>query len=568
MKKKSFIRELFAFLLIMMVLLFTILGVFLFSSYEILEKEIKDSTDAFLKIYSNEISNSIMKMDDAIKTITAQTVELAKLKSEDESERVLASITLHNFMTQLVAGNELVDALVVYMEDHDICLDAISGVIRYPQKNQLREYAIRALNDETIENVTWQFVTMDGLVYLYKPVKYNGRIIVLFTQLKQLLSSLETQENSNRFIFLTDPSGEIGKVWGNENEEIQELSNISEIDKKSYYTMSNPIGSEQLYLHCYTVKDGILEQTHTGMIVVAIMVVVAVAFMLFFLYFTKTQIIQPMKIMIHTMECIKNGDYEKRMQGEFHSKEFELAQLTTNQMVEEIIGLKIQAYEECIQLQDMQLRSIRLQLKPHFFLNALTTISSLSGQGKNTQIKEYIDVLSKNIRYMFGAGFHTVSIRDEIKHVENYFEMQELKYPGCVFYLIDLPEELADWKIPQMLIHTFIENEYKYSVQMDSMLTVLIKVSKETYQDEEMLLLEIEDDGKGYPEDVLSYMNGLSKKEDGEGNRIGLWSIRRMMELMYERKNLVILENREPHGCLNRIYIPKQPEHEIEEKMM
>lgn len=93
----------------------------------------------------------------------------------------------------------------------------------------------------------------------------------------------------------------------------------------------------------------------------------------------------------------------------------------------------------------------RLQIRPHFFLNAMTTISSLSQREKNREIQRYIDALSKNIRYMFQSGLHTVTLGEEIRHIENYFEMQELNYPDCVFYYIDIPKELEMWKIPQML---------------------------------------------------------------------------------------------------------------------
>jgi len=207
-----------------------------------------------------------------------------------------------------------------------------------------------------------------------------------------------------------------------------------------------------------------------------------------------------------------------------------------------------------------------MQLKPHYFLNALTTISSLSGQNKNGQIKIFIDALSKNVRYMFRAGFHTVPINEEIKHVENYFEMQDLKYPNCIFYLIDIPKELKEWKIPQMLIHTFVENEYKHAVSIDVTLTILIKISKQVYKEEEMLLIEIEDDGKGYPKEVLNYMNGLTERTNEKGSRIGLWGLKRMMEIMYDRNDLVFLKNIEPHGCLNRIYVPKNAKHELLEE--
>jgi sensor histidine kinase YesM len=273
-----------------------------------------------------------------------------------------------------------------------------------------------------------------------------------------------------------------------------------------------------------------------------------------------------MELMINDMERIKDGEYENRIDGNFSSKEFQMLQETINRMVDEIVGLKIQTYEKFIALQDMELKSIRLQLKPHFFLNALTTILSLNSQNKDIQIKNYIEALSKNVRYMFRAGFHTVTIKEEIRHVENYFEMQELKYPECIFYLIDLPQELEEWKIPQMLIHTFIENEYKYAVSMDTTLTILIKVSRQQYKGEETLLIELEDDGKGYPKEVLDYMNGITEKTSEKGERIGLWSIKRMMELMYEREDLVSLANIDPHGCLNRIYVPPKAKHELEEE--
>ena len=114
-----------------------------------------------------------------------------------------------------------------------------------------------------------------------------------------------------------------------------------------------------------------------------------------------------------------------------------------------------------------------------------------------------------------------------------------------------------------MLIHTFIENEFKYAVSMDKVLTILIKISLQIYQNEEMLLIEIEDDGKGYPREVLDYMSGKAKRVSAKGNRVGLWSIKRMIELMYERTDLVVLENIEPFGCLNKIYIPRNPKHKI-----
>jgi LytS/YehU family sensor histidine kinase len=178
-------------------------------------------------------------------------------------------------------------------------------------------------------------------------------------------------------------------------------------------------------------------------------------------------------------------------------------------------------------------------------------------------VREYIIALSRSVRYMFAAGFHTVPIVEEIRHVENYIEMQELKYPGCVFCYCDLPSELERWKIPQMLIHTIIENEYKYAVSVEKVLTVLIKISTVEFDGDDVLLIEIEDDGDGYPREVLALINGKMEKYDENGERVGLRSLKRMMELMYGRNDLIEFGNTLPHGCFNRIRVPKKAKREL-----
>lgn len=561
-KKKSFVNQIVRYLLTMTGLMVAILGIFLASSYTILENEIQESSEAFLTIYSNEVSNTISKMNSYITSITTQGEGLAKIKSPNENERSLSAIALHIYMQDLIKDNQVANAVVVYDANYQICLDVIKSGFNYTKKNKLREFTIGAINNDEIHNYEWDFLNLNEEIFMYKMLINDNRAIAIYSSMNDFLNDIAIDDKGNRSILLVNKEGEIGKIWGNETRDITFGGHIRDINHENYYIVSKSIENGQLTLYCCTGKNSMFKQMDTSTAIVAIVSGVAFLFMLFVLWFTRKEIALPMHVVVNDMERIKEGEYENRIEGNFNTNEFQMLQETTNKMVDEIVGLKIQTYEKRIELQDMELKSIRLQLKPHFFLNALTTISSLSSQNKNGQIKAYIDALAKNIRYMFRTGFHTVPIKEEIRHVENYFEIQELKYPGCVFYLINLPQELEDWKIPQMLIHTFIENTYKHAVSMDETRTLLIKMSKQRYNDEDMLLIEIEDDGKGYPQEVLDYMNGRNQKTGEEGMRIGLWSVKRMMELMYEQKDLIQLENVYPHGCLNRIYVPRVVEHE------
>lgn len=561
-EKKSFIRIFLQYLIVLTGLIVAVIGIFMVSSFGILDNEIKESSNAFLKIYSNEIGNSISELDGILKSIASQKVDIAKIKSINEKESNLSAISLHSYLKTIFANNNVADAIIVYESNNGTCLDMVSSRISYEQKEGLREYTTKSLEDETIESSVWDFVTLNDNTYLYKIMKLSDQAIAVFVKSDNLLTALKEEENGNRSMILVNKNGKIGKIWGSETKDIIVGHNILTINSDNYYSINKSIVENQLTMYCFKGKSDIFQQTHASMIVVIIVAVSTFLFMLFLLIYTRKEITTPMKIMNDDMRKIKAGEYNNRITAEFSTREFQVLKDTTNQMVDEIIGLKIQRYEKKIELQDMELYNIRLQLKPHFFLNALTTISSLSSQNKNEQIKQYVDALSRNVRYMFRAGLHTVTIREEIRHVINYFEMQELKYPNCIFYLIDLPTDLEEWKIPQMLIHTFIENEYKYAVSIEETLTILIKVSKQEVDKEEMLLIEIEDDGKGYPKEVLDYMNGVTRKATDKGTRIGLWSIKSMMELMYERSGLVVIENITPHGCLNKIYVPKKVKNE------
>jgi sensor histidine kinase YesM len=472
---------------------------------------------------------------------------------------------MSNYMQDVLFDRDTVDILVLYDKTHNICLDAITSGFNFEKKNKLRDFTGSAIQNEAINSFEWNFLELDGETYLYKMLLTDSRAIAIYVRTNQLLDDILSEKSTNRSIFLVNNTGEIGRVWGAITEDIAVGSNIYDLSSENYYQIEREIVQNQLSLYSNTRKSSILQQTNTGMIIVATAVCVTMFFMIFVLRYTRREIAKPMQHMVSDIERIKNGEYQNRVNGSFNTREFQMLQESTNQMVDEIVGLKIQTYEKRIELQDMELKSIKLQIKPHFFLNALTTISSLSSQKRFEEINNYITSLSKNIRYMFRAGLHTISIKEEINHVKNYFEMQELKYPGCIFYLVDLPIELEHWEIPQMLIHTFIENEFKYAVSMDKILTILIKISIQAYKNEDMLLIEIEDDGKGYPEEVLNYMNGKTKKISDKGNRVGLWSIKRMMELMYERKDLIILDNIKPFGCLNMIYVPKSPKHKVDE---
>ena len=566
MKRKLFIREIFIYHIILTGLIIAAMCAFFISSYEIFRRELVDTSESFLKIYSNAFLSTAKELESYIINITTYKEDLAKIRDKDETTRNLAAISLSNnlngyFVQGRIVGKSDIDMISVYDDTYNMYTDSVVNNLPYKEKKLLRKFIIDSVDNPSVFSYEWNFMQVDTDTFLYKILKNDGKAIGIFIRSEKLLKTLGTNKYSERILVLSDEQGRIGKIWESGNTVPSSVKNISGIIKSRYFVEKNDIIPQQLVLYCLTPKTNILKQIHSSMLFAVFFIGVATFFMFFILHYTKREILVPMNIMVNDMKRIEEGDYGHRIDDTFRNEEFRVLQSAANHMIDEIIGLKIHDYEKQIELQNMELKSIRLQLKPHFFINALTTISSLSRQKKNERIISYIDILSENVRYMFSAGLHTVPLKEEIRHVEDYFTMQNIKYPDCVFYFMDVPKELEDWKIPQMLIHTFVENEYKHVVSVDDMLTILIKVRKTFYKNEEMLLIEVEDDGNGYPQEILDLFAGRAERE--KGKMIGLWSVKRMLELMYDRTDLLYLGNGRPKGCFNRIYIPEHVLHEI-----
>jgi len=286
---------------------------------------------------------------------------------------------------------------------------------------------------------------------------------------------------------------------------------------------------------------------------------VVLVFSLLLVRYMRRQVLAPLDDMTENLRQMQESARPLRIETSYDNREFTILRDTFNTLMQENIELQLKTYAHNLELRDTELRCIRLQLRPHFFLNAMTTISSLSMQGRNEEIRRYIDVLSKNVRYMFKSGLHTVPLGEELQNVQAYIDMQELKYPGSVFYCATCGPTLENWPIPQMLIHTVIENEYKHTVSVDSMVAILVHIQQVEQNGEPMLCIEIEDDGKGYPPEILQEfaMPEASAAPNGDGSHLGLRSLRTMLRLMYERADLMQLQNVTPHGAKARFLIPK-----------
>lgn len=556
MKKKSFMHTLDVLTRIQIGMITAFMVVFVVVAYQNAVEKQETVLNNYLEVFGSQMKGHLTKTCEFLSNIVYNNYDLEMLQIDDDTERQYAAIRLSNDLEDLITVSDSADVVIVAQEKHAVSIQAKRDNVTVQESRLLSSFAADFARTG-VPSGGWEVLATEEGIYLYRALVHQQRAMIGFVSTDTLFKNIPIGNIKNACFLLADGDGAVLHAVG-DREDTLSAGNISELDSKFALLKQNRIGNENLYLYVYQSKAESLSQLGITIMILFVVILTVWCFTLYFSSRINRELLTPMGEMTRDMEKIKTGQYDLEVSTKSDSAEFEILVQSFNKLIHEVVCLKLQSYEKQIALLDAEQKYIRLQIRPHFFLNAMTTIVGLGRAGKNAEIETYINALSKNIRYMFSAGLHTVPLQEELRHVENYFEMQELKYPGCVLYFVDTLGEVDNWRIPQMLIHTIVENEYKYAVDMDSQLMVLIKLRVVDYEGEQMLLVEIEDNGNGYPEHVIHAINTAENRRADDTSHVGLWSIRRLLELMYDKQGLFQISNVEPHGALSKMFVPAQ----------
>ncbi|ANH82952.1 hypothetical protein A8C56_19915 [Niabella ginsenosidivorans] len=107
---------------------------------------------------------------------------------------------------------------------------------------------------------------------------------------------------------------------------------------------------------------------------------------------------------------------------------------------------------------------LKQQLQPHFLFNSLTIVKALI---KKDPLKAdaYINRLSELLRYsVYSINQFTVPVAEELGHVNNYIEMQNLRFGDALKFSTDMPSQLLHSSLPVYSIQLLVENALKHNI--------------------------------------------------------------------------------------------------------
>lgn len=201
---------------------------------------------------------------------------------------------------------------------------------------------------------------------------------------------------------------------------------------------------------------------------------------------------------------------------------------------------------------------LRAQIRPHSFLNAITTISNMTYMNRPEEIRSYINSFAMFIRYMLNVNTSWTTVEEESQQIINYLKMQQNRFPDSVKFRVDYAPDLAKKRIPFLTLYTLVENSIKHAMTLYEPLEITIRCQwVETERFRGICLIE-EDNGVGFQQEVLDKLQDASTNVLNTKDHLGLSNVRYTMHLVYGRDDLLRLSDRENGGAHVELWIPDE----------
>lgn len=112
-----------------------------------------------------------------------------------------------------------------------------------------------------------------------------------------------------------------------------------------------------------------------------------------------------------------------------------------------------------------QVRALRYQVNPHFLFNTLNSLSSLVMSGRSDRAEDMLMALSTFFRTSLSMDPSAdVSLAEEIGLQRLYLDIEKVRFPDRLEVNIDIPADLAEARVPALILQPLVENAIKYGV--------------------------------------------------------------------------------------------------------
>ena len=444
-------------------------------------------------------------------------------------------------------------SLFFYIPNQDILIFQSANYDSYPERMEMRQYIRQACLSRTFPVTKpqisgWTFLRMTQKSYLMELMEYKNVYVGAFASSEYVFEDFRDLTASTHGAL----------ILSNQDALEDFLYGAKELDRSRCVKIPVDSARNHYRIILYIPTAYVLGAFSWFQYAILIIALISFSFVTSMLIITWRQMVSPVLRIIKAMEAVEQGDFDSHLPIPDTHDEFAELTETFNYMIGQIHDLKLQIYEEKLNQAYAELQYLTLQIKPHFFLNCLNLIYSLGLSGRSELVVGFSATLMKYLRYRFKSSDSMVVLSEELKHVQNYLHIQQIRFQNDLDTDFKIDPQAEKMQIPVLTLHTFVENIFKHGCSDSAKMQIIIHAAPVIKDGKLYLSLCIEDNGIGFSKESLEKLSKPEVPSQKTGEKhIGIRNVRQRLSYIYGSNYVLRFENRSQGGAKINLLLPQ-----------
>ncbi|MFD0715846.1 sensor histidine kinase [Paenibacillus sp. GCM10027626] len=280
------------------------------------------------------------------------------------------------------------------------------------------------------------------------------------------------------------------------------------------------------------------------------------------IYFMAKRIAQPIQELNRHIRVVIDNKFKKTTVPVFAEKD-EIGELAAHiramiqkiqDQMNHIYDVEVRHREIQLEYKKVELSRLLEQISPHFLYNTLETIRWMSMEMTNgeNKVTKIIRALSVYLRSGVHAGTRSVTVKEELDHVQAYLYIQQVRLGGKLKVKWVIDEQLQHVTMERFVLQPIVENALMHGIEgKESQAYLLIRTKTEAGE----LIIDVFDNGVGIEPARLQEIHEQMKKDKGGGS-VGLRNISRRLALLYGEQASLSISSEPGRWTRVRLAIP------------
>lgn len=217
-------------------------------------------------------------------------------------------------------------------------------------------------------------------------------------------------------------------------------------------------------------------------------------------------------------------------------------------------------YSNKLRLKEAEFLQLQKQIQPHFLFNTLTAISWMAYAHDDVETANMTEALGRMMRMVTDNSQPLVTVGNDLQMVEDYLFIQKFRFRNRLHTEISIHPQSRDLMIPRISIQPLVENSVTY-VMEEQVSDCRIKIFDRICETHTEII--VEDNGRGFPEDILVRLGEGTEKAKGSG--LALHNINKRLQYTFSEAYGLQFHRLE-HGMQVILRIPNQNKAKTKER--